>query len=120
MRDSKRGFLMLEGTRRWAALVAVAAVAGTLAVAGARLVAAQGKPVVVVAPGDAQDLYAKLKDPATAGYTLVLAGTYILTAQGEGAATKGYIELGDRNLLGTNRNVDTDGDGVPDWAGEER
>lgn len=76
--------------------------------------AAKGKPVTIVNPGDAQDLYAKLKDPATAGHTLLLSGTYVLTAAGEGAATDGFLDLGDRDLVGTNIMTDSDGDGVPD------
>jgi hypothetical protein len=76
--------------------------------------AAARKPVIVVNPGDAQDLYAKLKDPATARYPLLLSGTYTLTAAGEGAATDGFLDLGDRDLVGTNIMTDSDGDGVPD------
>jgi hypothetical protein len=76
--------------------------------------AAEGKPGIVVNPGDAQDLYAKLKDPATAGHPLLLSGTYTLTAGGEGAATDGFLDLGDRDLVGTNIMTDSDGDGVPD------
>ena len=59
-------------------------------------------PTVQVAHSDAQDLYRKLADPQFAGYRLLLSGTYVLTASGEGAATRGYIVLTDRHLLGTN------------------
>src|SRR5688500_159623 len=118
MKNSKRDSTPAQ-MMRWAALVAVVAAAtGVVPVTGRVTAAAQAAPSVVVAPGDVQDLYAKLKDQATAHHDLLLSGTYILTAEGEGAATKGYIELGDRNLIGTNRNVDFDDDGIPDAAGE--
>src|SRR5262245_29093805 len=60
--------------------------------------AAQTERTVEVAPSDAQDLYAKLADLQYAGHTLLLSGTYVLTAEGNGAWTRGYIELGDRSL----------------------
>ena len=67
---------------------------------------------VTVAAGDAQDLYAKLADPATAGHTLLLSGSYRLTAEGNGAATAGYLELGNRHLRGEIVMI-TDADGLP-------
>jgi len=67
---------------------------------------------VIVNDSDVQDLYAKLSDPATDGETLLLSGTYLLTATGNGESTKGFIDLGSRNLKGTNVMM-TDANGVP-------
>jgi hypothetical protein len=95
----------------------------TLMTAAALLLAGRAsarEPTIVVARGDAQDLYAKLADPATAGHTLFLSGTYRLTPEGSGAKTSGYLELGDRHLRGENVML-SDADGVPvavDPAGE--
>ena len=82
---------------------------------------AAGERVTVVAAGDVADLYAKVNARETAGHTLLLSGTYVLDpALGDeaGPATRGgYLDLGDRSLVGTNVLTDLDGDGVPDAIG---
>jgi hypothetical protein len=92
--------------------VLAVAVAMFLGLAWSPPAAAKIELTVEVASSDAQDLYAKLADPQYAGHTLLLSGTYLLTPEGNGAATRGYIELGDRSLLGTNV-MRLDSDSIP-------
>jgi len=99
-------------TRGTSGGVRAVAVAMILGLAWWPPAAAQTERTVEVAPSDAQDLYAKLADLQYAGHTLLLSGTYVLTAEGNGAGTRGYIELGDRSLRGTNV-MRLDADGIP-------